>query len=228
MKTRNKIAAAFFLLLITVGVMLLPVWMARPLFDKQEEVYWTLEHRDTADITRQEVAQLYCQNQYAYLFYPAKWGQTTGESPEIRQESRELLQEIFGKEADVNTFFQQIAEKGGMHLDENSMLLSYHNTPLVVQIISVSFTYTYKEQSTIINLLYEQKTGTLLQFSFESVGGTQTDAIDVSAVEQMMKQYVREELKLRDDQFSVQGWDQNEEYQYVSMTYLIGGEEEKD
>ena len=63
MKTRNKIAAAFFLLLITVGVMLLPVWMARPLFDKQEEVYWTLEHRDTADITRQEVAQLYCQNQ---------------------------------------------------------------------------------------------------------------------------------------------------------------------
>ena len=228
MKTRNKIAAAFFLLLITVGVMLLPVWMARPLFDKQEEVYWTLEHRDTADITRQEVAQLYCQNQYAYLFYPAKWGQTTGQSPEIRQESRELLQEIFGKEADVNTFFQQIAEKGGMHLDENSMLLSYHNTPLVVQIISVSFTYTYKEQSTIINLLYEQKTGTLLQFSFESVGGTQNDAIEMSAVEQMMKQYVREELKLRDDQFSVQGWDQNEEYQYVSMTYLIGGEEEKD
>ena len=65
-------------------------------------------------------------------------------------------------------------------------------------------------------------------FLYESVGGTQTDAIDVSAVEQMMKQYVREELKLRDDQFSVQGWDQNEEYQYVSMTYLIGGEEEKD
>ena len=228
MKIRNRMAVAFFLLLITVGAILLPVWMIRPLFDKGEEVYWTLEHRDTADITRQEVAQLYCENQYAYLFYPAKWGQTTGESPEVRQESRKLLQEIFGKEADVNTFFQQIAEKGGMHLDENSMLLSYHNTPLVVQIISVSFTYTYKEQSTIINLLYEQKTGTLLQFSFESVGGTQTDAIDVSAVEQMMKQYVREELKLRDDQFSVQGWDQNEEYQYVSMTYLIGGEEEKD
>lgn len=68
---------------------------------------------------------------------------------EIRQESRELLQEIFGKEADVNAFFQQIAEKGGMHLEEDSMLLSYHNTPLVVQLISVSFTYTYEEQSTI-------------------------------------------------------------------------------
>lgn len=148
MKTRNRITVVGFLLLITVGVMLLPVWMARSLLDDQEEVYWTLEHRDTADITRQEVAQLYCNNQYAYLFYPAKWGQTTGESPEIRQESRELLQEIFGKEADVNAFFQQIAEKGGMHLEEDSMLLSYHNTPLVVQLISVSFTYTYEEQST--------------------------------------------------------------------------------
>lgn len=59
-------------------------------------------------------------------------------------------------------------------------------------------------------------------------GGTQTDSIEMSAVEQMMEQYVREELGLRDDQFSVQGGDQNTEYQYVSMTYLIGGEAEKD
>lgn len=221
-------AVVGILLLVTVGAILLPVWMIRPLFDKGEEVYWTLEHRDTADITRQEVAQLYCENQYAYLFYPAKWGQTTGDSPEVRQESRKLLQEIFGKETDVHAFFQQIAEKGGMHLEEDSMLLSYHDTPFVVQLISVSFTYTHGGQDTIINLLYEQKTATLLQFSFESVGGAQTGRIDISTVQKMLKRYGNEELALRDDQFSVQGWDQKDGYAYVSMDYRIGGEEEKE
>lgn len=198
MNRLRNITALLLLMIITVCIVLLP----QRIDEKREDnllkgtSFRNLSIRNSAKITRHDVAQLYNQRMiYIEAFAYTPVTSENNDIEQIRSDSMELFSEVFGNESKFTARLNKILENETMKNSYQKVeIIMFDNHPLALNIYLIQIPYA----DFTLNYIYEQKTKTLLNFSFFNFKNNNDNTFIIGKyigeIEECARKYIKEKL----------------------------------
>lgn len=202
MNRLRNITALLLLVIITVCIVLLPQRIDEKREDNLIEgtSFRNLSIRNSAKITRHDVAHLY---RMIYI-EPFAYTPVTSENndiEQIRSDSMELFSEVFGNESKFTAQLNKILENETMKNSYQKVeIIMFDNHPLALNMYFIQIPYA----DSTLQYIYEQKTKTLLNFSFfnfeKNNDGTFIIGKYIGEIEESARKYIKEKLGMSESE----------------------------
>ncbi len=214
MKILKSISIFFLLLALTCSVVFLPHFISR---QREEDILDETIHRNyyasnRPKLTSEQVARLYFNREIAieYNAYPINIQNIDS----VRQNITELLQMLLQDEETTQGPIKDILTDSNINYSRSSNLVKIENQPTALNFVS----YNINKENMFLDILYEEKTKTIINFScfFEKEFETTKD-IDL---------YVQKILPMIDNYYGKQLYFSQYEYYFTIDFPMITEKEE--
>lgn len=191
----NKLKTALvllFLLILTSATVLLPIIFNTDSSSRLTEESSTYT-RKNSEITAKQVAKLYSSGEISSSIVLS--GTESFSPSEVRKSTNLVLDFVFSENETANSYISRITDGNITYYHKESMLVINENTPVALNIINI--VYTFEDES--LELTFEEKTKTLLHFSYSCESNSDTFPNEI--IETLACDYYKNSLSISEGNF---------------------------
>lgn len=199
----KKMSMFFILAILTCCIVFIP-----QLISGQNEanllnktIYRSCNVGNRAKVTSEQVARLYCDREISIGYNSAPINIENSDTSSIRESVQDLVEFIFGENEVICEQIREILTESSVWYSRNSNLIKIDNQPIALNFIEI----VIKEDTAYLDILYEEKTKTIIRFSYDFLGtvGDSKNDVDLflEKIELAVKDYYKNLLGLNDGNY---------------------------
>ncbi|MGN0494443.1 MAG: hypothetical protein ACI4F7_12405 [Acutalibacteraceae bacterium] len=202
MKILKKACVFCLLIALTATTVLLPRAAAerseKALLSKK--TYWNYSGRAGVELDSAKVAELfYNSDTSAVFYYSNEYDSQSVQGPKLRESTEALFDEVFRYDSSVCGYMKKTLSDSEPYYFQKKVLTEFNGRSVILDIIEVQT----NSGSTDILLSFEEKTKTLISFSYAAKRDTESDdaSFSLKCLEQAVADYYANQLKLSAERY---------------------------
>lgn len=209
MRPLKTVCVVFLLIALTCGFVFAPQKISR---QKESDVLKKNYHRqyyseNGPDLTGEQVARLYY-NHELNVGYSSSFTISEGEDADnIRDDLIGVIELLFGESEAVRDLFKDVLASGNIGYFKNGRLIKVGSQPVALNFVGCNV----RTESGKFEILYEEKTNTVISFSCEGIEITFENAKEIDTC------YLNTELTMRNYYQKHVGFDRESCYFFVDI-----------
>ncbi len=209
MRPLKIVCIVFLLIALTCGVVFAPqVLSGQKEDDTVNESYHRLYYpKNGPDLTSEQVARFYYNHELS-VGYSSSFTISEGEEADaIRDNLIGVIERLFSESETVCDLFKEVLASSHIGYFKNGRLIKVDNQPIALNFVGCSV----KTESGKLEILYEEKTSTVISFSCEGIEIAFENAKEIDAC------YLNTELTMRNYYQKHVGFDKENCYFFVDI-----------
>ncbi len=203
----KKISIFILLTILTCCIVFIPQLISEQnegkLLNKTD--YRNYNAGNRAKVTSEQVARLYFDREISIEYNMSPVNSENSDVSVIRENVEYLVEFIFGKDEIICKYIREMLTDSSVDYSRNSNLIKIDNHPIALNFIVVDI----KKDDSELKILYEEKTKTIIRFSYDALEKTFDDEKGVKLFLEKLsfdiKNYYENQIKLNKEEYYFEG-----------------------